>query len=159
MKVSNFEFLPTGEVEITFLKSKNNQFQDARKTTLAPVLNSPFCPVNIMKKYFAVLRFPKFGDPYFLPKFENGVPKFETQTSYSYCVSRFKSGLSKIGVNPKNFGEHSDRIGGLSAAANAGCSPFDLQTHGRWKSDYAPKLYHKKSLVLKSKVSSVLNKL
>ena len=57
------------------------------------------------------------------------------------------------------IGTTSDRIGGLSAAANAGCSISELQTHGRWKSDYAPKLYHKKSLFQKEKVSNVLNEL
>ena len=159
LRVSNFDFLPSGDIEVTFLKSKNNQFHDARKSTISALSGSNYCPVNIVKKYISVMKFPQFSDSYFLPKFEKGKPQFGRKTSYLYCVSRFKAGLAKIGVDPRNFGEHSDRIGGLSAAANAGCSLTDLQTHGRWKSASTPQLYHKKSLVLKKKVSSTLNEL
>ena len=159
LKLSNFDFQPSGHLVVTFFKSKNNQFHDAKKCTIAPAENALYCPVNIVKKYIDVMNFPKDSSVYFLPRFVQGTPKFLLKTNYAYCVSKFKAGLLKIGVNPEKFGEHSDRIGGLSAAANAGCSISELQTHGRWKSDYAPKLYHKKSLFQKEKVSNVLNEL
>ena len=98
--------------------------------------------MNIVSKYFLVLGKPK-PDSFFLPKIVKNVPLFSEQASYGYCVKRFKLCLSRIGVDPTGFGEHSDRTGGLSAAANVGCTLSDLQTHGRWKSDATPKLYLK----------------
>jgi hypothetical protein len=80
--------------------------------------------------------------------------------SYGYCLDKYRRALRLCGVeNWKDFGEHSDRIGGLSAAANAGCSIDDLQVQGRWKTDSMVKIYHKRSLQRKKKVSLVLNSL
>ena len=51
-----------------------------------------------------------------------------------------------------DYGEHSDKIGGLSAAANAGCDTYALQVHGRLKSDNIPKI-NKKFISFKNCVS------
>ena len=159
LKWDNFTILPTGDIEITFLKAKNNQFHDAKKSVIAKNVDEPhYCPVNIIWKYFHVLGRPALS-AFFLPKIVKKVAVLDQAASYYFCNKQFKTGLTRIGVDPTGFGEHSDRSGGLSAAASVGCTPSDLQTQGRWKSDYAPKLYLKKSKEKRSHVSKVLNSL
>ena len=158
LKRSHFKFLTSGDLEVTFMKAKNNQHHDARLSIIAKN-DGPYCPVNIVKKYFLKLNCDENIDFYFLPRFFKGTVKFEQRTSYAYCSRKFKEAVKLIGFDPSKFGEHSDRAGGFSAAANAGCSPFDLQAHGRWNSLNAPMLYHKKSLAKKKVVSSVLGNL
>lgn len=159
LKWDNLTILPSGDLEITFLKAKNNQFHDAKKSVIAKNKDEiQYCPVNIIYKYFNVLGRPALT-AFFLPKIEKKTAIFDKHASYYFCSKQFKQGLSRIGVDPTGYGEHSDRSGGLSAAASVGCTPSDLQTQGRWKSDYAPKLYLKKSKEKRSQVSKVLNSL
>lgn len=157
LKRSNFDFFKNGDLEITVPKSKNNQFFDAKKVIIAGV-GGIYCPVLILQKYFLVLQ-PTCKDFYFLPKIVKGQPILDQQSSYSYCLAKWRSALERIGENSSLFGEHSDRIGGLSEAANAGCSQNDLQSQGRWKSAGMPAVYHKKSLLLKRNVSATLSTL
>ena len=77
---------------------------------------------------------------------------------YRYSLDKLKSVLKEIGVaNWKDFGEHSDRSGGLSIVANAGCDYFSIQAQGRMASEKTPKMYHKRSLELRRKVAKILN--
>ena len=55
-----------------------------------------------------------------------------------------------------SYGEHSAKIGGISTAANAGCSAEDIQFQGRYASDRMPKIYRKRSLENKRKVTAIL---
>ena len=157
LKWNNIKFLDDGNVEITFTKGKNNQFHHAHTSVITKCINSlVHCPVNILKKFYLVLGSPD-KTSFFLPKLTNGKPIFYEQVSYPFCVKQFKAGLQKIGVNPAGYGEHSDRTGALSTAAFNGCSPSELQIQGRWKSDQTPKLYLKKSVEQRGRVSGVLN--
>lgn len=160
LKRSSFRFLSNGDVEVKFCKGKNNQFHDAKVSVIAKYSDEGgvYCPVNIVRKYFLVLGRPH-QEAFFLPKICKNLPLFDVKASYSSCIKRFKLFLMMIGENPEGYGEHSDRTGGLSSAAASGCSVSDLQTQGRWKSDYAPKLYLKKSKEKRSKVSKALNEL
>lgn len=160
LKWDNFTILSSGNIEVTFLKAKNNQFHDARKSLIAKNNEEPqYCPVNLIYKYFHVLGRPALT-AFFLPKIVcKQKVLLDQPASYHYCSKQFKAALVRIGMNPIGYGEHSDRIGGLSAAAAVGCSISDLQSQGRWKSDYAPKLYLKKSKEKRSQVSKVLNSL
>ncbi len=160
LKKSSIVILPSGDIEVTFLKAKNNQFHDVGKCMIAASdkKNDMFCPVRIISKY--LLRIDSEIDHFFVPKISNGQVYLEEKASYGYCLDKYRRALRLCGVdNWKEFGEHSDRIGGLSAAANAGCSIEDLQVQGRWKSDAMVKIYHKRSLERKMKVSKVLNSL
>lgn len=159
LKRSNFIFLDNGDCKIQIEKSKNNQFHDAKSVTLAANSNClKYCPVHIVRVYFALL--DSKLDFYFIPKIVKSQIFLLEQAEYKYCLKRFRSILFQIGVeNWMDFGEHSDRIGGLSTAANAGCSISDLQVHGRWNTDNVPKMYHKRSMQCKRKISNVLNNL
>lgn len=61
--------------------------------------------------------------------------------------------LAAIGLNKKQFGLHSLRSGGASAAANAGVPDRFFKRHGRWKSENAKDGYVKDSLDERLKVS------
>ena len=61
--------------------------------------------------------------------------------------------LAAIGLNKKQFGLHSLRSGGASAAANAGVPDRFFKRHGRWRSENAKDGYVKDSLDERLKVS------
>ena len=99
-------------------------------------------------------------DHVFLPRIVNGSVYLQQKTSYMFCLNNFRKALKEVGVKVfMKFGEHSNKAGGLSEAANAGCLLHDLQIHGRWKSDSMPKMYCKRSLEARRTVSKVLNDL
>ena len=62
--------------------------------------------------------------------------------------------LAAIGLDKKQFGLHSQRSDGASAAANAGAL---FKRHGRWKSENAKDGYIKYSLEESLKVSHTLS--
>ena len=68
--------------------------------------------------------------------FSNNVP-----LCYNTALRDLRKCLSKIGVDPSGFGEHSGRRGGTTAAASAGASVNELMLQGRWKSQDMPRLY------------------
>ena len=51
--------------------------------------------------------------------------------------------LAALGLDPKQFGLHSLRSGGASAAANAGVPDRLFKRHGRWRSENAKELFSK----------------
>ena len=54
--------------------------------------------------------------------------------------------LAQVGLDPKDYGLHSLRAGGASAAANAGVPDRLFKRHGRWQSENAKDDYIKDSL-------------
>ena len=65
--------------------------------------------------------------------------------------------LSQLGFDPKQFGLHSLRSGGASAAANAGVPDRLFKRHGRWCSESAKDGYIKDSVSALMSVSESLN--
>ena len=58
--------------------------------------------------------------------------------SLSYTRARelfFWGKISSLGFDPKQFGLHSLRAGGASAAANAGVPDRLFKRHGRWRAE------------------------
>ena len=160
LKKNNFKLLPSGDLEVTFLKGKNYSCFDAR-TCVISKLDSQFCPVRLILKYFERLDFSKGVNRFFLPIVQSKVVKragarrnIRVQVavpgraiSYDTCSRQFKEALTAVGENASLFGEHSDRIGGLSAAANNDVPWEAVNAHGRWApGSKVSKSYHKKSL-------------
>ena len=73
-------------------------------------MNGVFLPVVVSKK--VTNKFSLFSSTVWVPDPERSI-------SYNTCRSNFKAALIEIGEDPKNFGEHSDKIGGCTAAANS----------------------------------------
>jgi hypothetical protein len=63
--------------------------------------------------------------------------------------------LGKIGVDPTEYGSHSCRKGGCTAAALAGIEVRVLKRHGNWKSD-AVNTYIHESIEEKLSVSQAI---
>jgi len=55
--------------------------------------------------------------------------------SYTTVSEQFRSKLIDLGYETKEFGLHSLRSGGTSAAAKAGVLDRLFRQHGRWKSE------------------------
>ena len=68
----------------------------------------------------------------------------------------FLAMIKSIGLAPKEFGLHSLRSGGATAAANAGVPDRLFKRHGRWKSELAKDGYVKDLLSSRLLVSKSL---
>ena len=55
--------------------------------------------------------------------------------SYTRMRELFLAKLKDLGVDSSKFGLHSLRVGGASAAANAGVADRLFKRHGRWRSE------------------------
>ena len=77
--------------------------------------------------------------------------------SYTHLRELFLSKLTQLGFDPKQFGLHSLRSGGASAAANAGVPDRLFKRHGGWRSDSAKDGYVKDSVHALLSVSESLN--
>ena len=76
--------------------------------------------------------------------------------SYTCLREQFKKKLKELGYNPDEFGLHSLRAGGATAAANAGVPDRNFKRHGRWKSENAKDGYVEDSLESRLGVSKKL---
>ena len=80
-------------------------------------------------------------------------------TGMSYTRSReiVLQAFAELGYPKHFFGFHSLRVGGASAAANAGVSDRLFKRHGRWRTDRAKDGYIKASLESLLSVSKSLH--
>ena len=81
-----------------------------------------------------------------------------TTSSLSYTRMReiLLHELEGIGLNKRNFGLHSLRSGGATAAASGGVPDRLFKRHGRWKSENAKDGYVKDDLSALLSVSTAL---
>ena len=77
--------------------------------------------------------------------------------SYSRFREQFIETFSPYVTDIKNFGLHSLRSGGASAAANGGIPDRLFKRHGRWKSELAKDGYVKDNFSERLSVSQNLN--
>ena len=64
--------------------------------------------------------------------------------------------IQGLGMDPKQFGMHSLRAGGATAAANAGVPDRLFKRHGHWRSESAKDRYVKDSVERRLSVSKSL---
>ena len=76
---------------------------------------------------------------------------------YSTALEDTKALMAMIGKDPTQYGEHSGRRGGATAASEAGVSWIDLKRHGRWASDSAPQRYIEQTKKRKNRVANALS--
>ena len=62
----------------------------------------------------------------------------------------------EIGINKNNFGLHSLRSGGASAAGKAGILDSLIMKHGRWRSEKSKNLYIDESMQNKLSVTEIM---
>ena len=103
------------------------------------------CPVEITRRYIEKLQYGT-ENGFFQPQIRtytegNQAGVWHKKLGYSSALEDTKALMAIIGRDPAEFGEHSGRRGGATAASEAGVSWVDLKRHGRWASDSAPQRY------------------
>ena len=76
--------------------------------------------------------------------------------SYSCLRDRFRKNLANLGFSPNEFGLHSLRAGGATAAANAKVPDRMFKRHGRWKSENA-KVYTEHEIIVEKMFGQYVN--
>ena len=122
---------------------------------------SPTCPVSMLERYFNMASLSQQSK---LRIFRGIVvsksgERLRSQGSLSYTRLRelFLHKLSELGFDAKQFGLHSLRSGGATAAAQAGVPDRLFKRHGRWRSESAKDGYIKDSIPALMSVSESLN--
>ena len=127
-------------LKINIVKSKNDQLRQGSELLISRTSTS-MCPVATLEKYMARTGM-RWSDNCFIfrpiQKTKNGESLRKTgRISYSYLKDLFKNKVSKLGYDAADFGLHSLRAGGATAAANAGVPDRLFKRHGRWRSENA----------------------
>ena len=115
------------------------------------------CPVSMLEQY---IELANIGNSPELPLFRGIVhtksgEQLRKRGGISYTRTReiVLEKLSELGLDQKQFGLHSLRSGGASAAAYAGVPDRLFKRHRRWRSENAKDGYVKDSLESRLSVS------
>ena len=123
-----------GGFKILIPKSKTDQFRNGRHVFLAENV-SPRSPANLLQRYLEESGL-SLGTNHFLfcPLKRSGRSLSASNTALSYSTYReiVRKSISKIGLDPKEFGTHSGRAGGATSLAMK-VSEHELLVSGRWK--------------------------
>ena len=130
-------------------QSKTDQLRKGDELIIARTGN-PTCPVAMLESYLARTR-TQLSDQRFLLRPICKTAKAEAlresgSISYSCLRELFKKKLRGLGYNPDDFGLHSLRADGATAAANNGVSDRLFKCHRRWRTDKAKDSYVEDSI-------------
>lgn len=128
--------------------SKTDQYRQGDSIIVART-GTKTCPVAMMERYFAMATLVQSSA---LPLFR-GITRTKRgeQLRSSGCLSYtrmrelFLAKWKELGFDASQFGLHSLRAGGATAAANAGVPDRLFKRHGRWRSELAKDGYVKDS--------------
>ena len=141
------------------MSSKTDQFRQGDSVLVARTRSST-CPVAMMERYMFMAEIKPASS---LSLFRGIVNTKNDQRlrqsgslSYSRMRELFLVKLTALGFDAKQFGLHSLRAGGASAAANAGIPDRLFKRHGRWKSETAKDGYVKDTVADLMSVSESL---
>ena len=142
--------------ELFIEASKTDQYRDGSWVVIARS-DLVTCPVAMLERY---MELGKVGSSPELPLFRGIVrTKLGEQLrrkggiSYTRVRELVLQKLAALGLDPKQFGLHSLRSGGASAAANAGVPDRLFKRHGRWRSENAKDGYVKDTMESRLSVS------
>ena len=143
LQMEDIRFDTTGMV-LHIKRSKTDQLGKGTYVRIN-ITDLDHCPVEITRLYMQKLNYGT-ENGYLQPQVrtykdgqQSGV--WYKKLSYSSALEDTKAFMAILGRNPADFGEHSGRRGGATAASEAGVSWLDLKRHGRWASDSAPQRY------------------
>lgn len=136
------DLLLTGDhMSISLAKRKNDQFREG-STILVARSHSSSCPVAVTERFLLAGGHQK--SDYLFRKIchtKHGFSLRPQPLSYSRASELVRKQLKAIGVHPKQYGLHSLRFGGASAAAAAVIPDRLLMRHGGWHSESAKNMY------------------
>ena len=125
---------------IRITHSKTDQLRHGDEVPIARTRNHT-CLVAMLERYLRVAQISMNSTDFLfrpITKTKAG-EKLRTsgKLSYSTFHELFKKKLTELGYSAVEFGLHSLRAGGATAAANAGVPDRLFKRHGRWRSDNA----------------------
>lgn len=132
-------------------RSKTDVYRDGAWVVIAKTFKHT-CPYLLVQRYFAAASFSADSEEFiFRPVVflrSTGTYKLRGSVPLSYTRAReiVLSAFDSIGLPKQDYGLHSLRAGGASAAANARVPDRLFKRHGRWKSDKAKDGYIKDSV-------------
>ena len=143
-------------LEIFLESSKTDQYRDGSRVVIART-NNKLCPVAMLEQYLALAQSSTCSDQFLFRGLVHTKNGFKLRQAGSISYTRVRelvlTLLESIGLDRKQFGLHSLRSGGASAAANAGVPDRCFKRHGRWKSENAKDGYVKDDLQQRLDVS------
>lgn len=133
-------------MSIHIVSSKTDQYRQG-DTVLVARTSSPTCPVSMMERYFLQAKLSHASSLLLfrgITRTKHG-EKLRSAGGLSYTRMRelFVAKLKELGFDTTQFGLHSLRAGGATAAANAGVPDRLFKRHGRWRSETAKDGYVK----------------
>ena len=139
----------TEHVEIFVESSKTDQLRDGAWVVIART-RSTLCPVAMLERYLHMSKVVARRDRCLFRAIVSTKAGQKLRESGAVSYTRMRElvleKLTALGLNAKQFGLHSLRSGGASAAANAGVPDRMFKRHGRWRSENAKDGYVKDSL-------------
>ena len=154
------DFTVTEEMmKIKIVRSKTDQFRQGDEVLVARTKSST-CPVAMIEHYLSRTSM-EWSDQQFLFQPIQRTKRGETlkgsgKISYSCLRDLFNKKLTDLGFPAREFGLHSLRAGGATAAANAKVPDRCFKRHGRWRSENAKDGYVKDTLESRLGVSKSL---
>jgi len=144
-------------------KAKCDQLRDGEHVYIARS-GLPSCPVALLEKYMAATTACNRQDSFLIGRLlpTKGKCAFkisgQTPLSYTRCREIILEGLKPLMKKfpEKNFGTHSMRIGGTSAAAAGGADKRILSKHGRWLSGKSRNRYIKDTVANRLSVTKCM---
>lgn len=135
-------------MSVHIASSKTDQYRLGDSVLVART-GSPTCPVAMLERYFAMAALSHSSQ---LALFR-GITctksgerlRASGKLSYTRMRELFLAKWKELGFDPAQFGLHSLRAGGATAAANAGVAERLFKRHGRWRSESAKDGYVKDS--------------
>ena len=151
LRTRDIEFKPT-YLRLFISKSKTDVYREGRHSYIART-DTDICPWQTLSNYMAKCQLSSDKDEfifrpltYFKSKNQYSLRKADYPISYSTTRDNVLKLIEKIGLNAKDFGLHSLRSGGATAAANMGVKDCLFKRHGRWKSESVKDGYVKDEL-------------
>ena len=131
-------------MKIFIEKSKTDVYRDGHWVFISRS-DSDLCPVHMLQDY---LHLTDLSDQHSEQYIFRGITNFpkakiqklrekNTPISYTTVSKIFLQAIEGIGLQKSDFGLHSLRSGGATAAANAGVPDRLFKRHGRWRSETA----------------------
>ena len=151
------DFTVTEEMmKIKIIRSKTDQLRQGDEVLVARTKSST-CPVAMIEHYLSRTN-TEWSDQRFLFRPIQRTKKGESlrgsgKISYSCLRDLFTKKLAALGFPAGDFGLHSLRAGGATAAANAKVPYRCFKRHGRWRSENAKDGYVKDNLESRLEVS------
>ena len=126
-------------VTVKILKSKTDQYRQGSEVVIART-GSDTCPVTMLEEYLrrgAIDLDSKLFLFRPIAGFRGEKLRSSGRLTYTRLRELLKDKLEKLGYSAAEFGVHSLRAGGATAAAASGMPDRLFKKHGRWRSESA----------------------